>query len=147
MPWAPTATRQCSSGRSSQRPVRLLWREGGSERFLQGRKIVSHPDISRRRPRWRKSVSNDFVLAISRMRKSPTWKTKNIATAACRALSLSDGTKLATRAASTISVAIHPRTPKAMYLFRGNKSTRKMAIAFRPSANVSHAAGYRSCLT
>ena len=54
--------------------------------------------------------------------------------------------KLATRAASTISEAMQPKTPKAMYLLRGKRSTKSMAIALRPRAKVSQAAGYKSCL-
>jgi len=66
---------------------------------------------------------------------------KNIATAAERADVLLEGTKLAISAASTIKLAMHPKTPKLMYLLRGKRSTNGIAIALRPKANVSHAAG------
>lgn len=66
---------------------------------------------------------------------------KNIATAASRACSLSEGTKLATRAASTMRVACEPTIPNAMNLFLRKRSTRKIAITFIPNARVSHAVG------
>lgn len=76
-----------------------------------------------------------------------TWKTKNMATAAWSAEVLFDGTKLATRAASTMRHAIQPYTPPAMNLFRGKRSMRNMPMTLVPRANVNHAAGYKSCLT
>ena len=46
-----------------------------------------------------------------------------------------------------IKVAMQPRMPKAIYLFRGKWSTIGMAIMLIPRAKVSHAAGYNNCFT
>jgi hypothetical protein len=71
----------------------------------------------------------------------------NMATQACNAALLSEFKKFATSAASMISVAMHPSTPKAMYCGRGKRSTKNMPRTLVPVANVSQAAGYKSCLT
>jgi hypothetical protein len=74
-------------------------------------------------------------------------KTKNIATAAWRAFVLVEGTYSAIRAASTISVHMHPHSPEDSKTFRGTLSTIGIAMKFSPKEKVSQAAGYKSCFT
>jgi len=56
---------------------------------------------------------------------------KKMQTAAIRADVLVEGTKLATRAASTTRHAMQPQTPVASHLFRGKRSTTKDPVTGR----------------
>jgi hypothetical protein len=62
---------------------------------------------------------------------SPIWNTNSIATAARSAFSLVEGTKFATRAASTMSVLMQNHKPTAVSLFLGTLSMIGIAMRLR----------------